>query len=189
MRVLGIDPGSKRLGFGLVDTSGEEPELVTSGVFGLDQETDENYQSFRIRLIRYWISNFYNLPECDLIVTEIVPSQSASGFVGGAVQSDLVKVAITVIHTMALLNDVEFREVSASTVKKSMYGSATKPAVRGTKKKTKVSKVDIRNAVQEYFPELRERKWEVDLMPDETDAIAIALTGAGFSKAKRGGRR
>ena len=38
--ILGIDPGSRRTGFGVIDTSGRKPRYITSGCINLTKLVD-----------------------------------------------------------------------------------------------------------------------------------------------------
>lgn len=183
MRALGIDPGAIRLGYAVVDRNGDSYSLIKSGIVSVPRGEDELFQAYRLRAIREVVEREYELPQYEdvhgllswpglrLIVSETLPAVGGGNFVGS------VEVAKAVITTMQAIHwiehsGIEWKQVGASTVKKCVVGTAKK-----------ATKVQVRNAVQEVFPELKERKWEVDLHADETDAIAVALTGLGYKKS------
>lgn len=191
MRVLGLDPGAVRLGYGLVERSGDDYNLIASGIAGLAREDDEAFGAYRRRLIEHWINPAHHLPMVSelgnqiphIVASEKVPAVGSGNFIS-ATQSELVKVAMVAIHVWLTKNSVEWVEIDGSTVKKATFGAASKPPKAGTKKRRKVTKVDMRNAVFKVFPQLRERTWEEDLLPDEIDGIAVALTALGYKAGK-----
>lgn len=185
MRALGIDPGAVRLGYAVVDRNGDSYSLIKSGIVSVPRRDDELFQAYRLRVIRHWVDTEYRMawsdddsfcgfldwPELDLIVSEILPGVGGGNFVGSVEVAKAAMTALQAVHWIQR-QEVEWQQVGASTVKKNVVGTAKK-----------ATKVQVRNAVQEVFPELKERKWEVDLYADETDAIAVALTGLGYKKS------
>lgn len=181
MRALGIDPGAIRLGYAVVDRNGDSYSLIKSGIVSVPRNDDELFQAYRLRVIRHWVDREFHwsagryglmsIGDLDLIVSEILPGVGGGNFVGSV---EVAKAAVTAMQAIHWANfqDIEWKQVGASTVKKNVVGTAKK-----------ATKVQVRNAVQEVFPELKERKWEVDLHADETDAIAVALTGLGYKKS------
>ena len=183
MRVLGIDPGAVRLGWGYVERKDDEFTLMSSGVVSLPQGPDEKFGEYRRRVACHWWDDFprfmHALGAPDLIASETLPAKGSGNFINP--QTEAVKAAITAMQIGAhAAGKPPWEEIASSTVKKRVFGMASKPPKAGTKKRIKVSKVDMRNAVQAIFPELKERDWETDLLPDEVDAIAVALAAAGY---------
>lgn len=176
MRVLAFDPGAARCGWAVVDSEGgldprSQPYCYRdSGISGLDRGKDEKYQTYRLRLVAYWVERAPELLEThkpDRVITEIVPVVGGGNFVV-ATQSQLAATAATVIQAIAALNEVEITQVAAGTVKRKIGG--VKDA----------SKVKVRNGVLSLFPELEPRRSEFMKVFDETDAIAIAATEIGY---------
>ena len=136
----------------------------------------------------YWWDEFpqmYARTLPDRIFSETLPAKGSGNFINPATEA--VKAAITVMQISAYSAGCPpWEEIASSTVKKLVFGMASKPPKPGTKKRIKVSKVDMRNAVQSIFPDLKQRTWEKDLMPDEIDGIAIALAGAGYKVSQHG---
>jgi len=187
--VLGIDPGAQRAGWAFTQEVDGERRYLGSGVCSLPRKQNEPYQQYRSRLVTFWASNFADIADHldDLhvehgdpdvrIVFEIVP---AIGFQsGGAVQSQLAQVVVTVCQALCEEWEWPYEQLSATTVKQRAtgYGDATK--------------VQVRNAVLSVFPELEPRKKELTSTADEADAIAISLVGGGYRvpKAKGNPRR
>lgn len=146
------------MGFAFLDSG---PELVESGIYGLSRKPDEKYHAYRLRLIDYWVSQTDKMlrrRKPDVIVSEIVPIKGFSD----PSQAYLAGAAITAVHAVASLRKVNHKVVSAASVKKSVA-------------RHKATKVQIRNAVIEAFPELEPRRKEWTKIFDESDAIAIGL--------------
>lgn len=192
MRVLGLDPGALRLGYALVERNEDSFKLVASGITGLEQRENEKFQAFRRRIINYWsdtdsftwlMSAYGNHHPVDLIASEIVPAVGSGNFIQ-ATQSELVKVTIACLQTMHEIYQphIKWKEISSSSVKKAVFGSAKNAA----NKKNTVTKVNMRDAVMSVFPELKERTWMDDLLPDEIDAIAVALATLGYKASVHG---
>jgi len=187
VRALGIDPGVVRLGYALID-KGQDGDfaLLESGVVALPQKPDEKFGDYRRRVSMYWWDEFpqmYARLLPDTIASETLPAKGSGNFINPATEA--IKAAITVMQISAYSAGCPpWTEIASSTVKKAVVGMASKPPKPGSKKRVKVSKVDMRNAVQRVFPELKDRVWEKDLMADEIDAIGIALTALGYKAPK-----
>lgn len=187
--ILGIDPGARRGGWALTQEVDGQHYYLASGVSSLPREDGEPFQKYRLRLVEHWADTFsdlvdqmddlrHDLSDPDYkILFEIVP---AIGFQsGGAVQSQLAQVVVTVCQALCEEWFVNYEQLSATTIKQRAtgYGNATK--------------VQVRNAVLSVFPELEPRKKELTSTADESDAIAISIVGGGYQvpKAKANPRR
>lgn len=167
MRILGIDPGAKRLGIAIVSLD-KGPELIHSEIIGLERTITDSYQSYKLRIIEAFVAKAFSICKefsPNILVSEIVPSK---GFNHSA-QAQLANTGATSFLCVAYLSQIRVEQISAITVKKKLTGNknATKPM--------------IRNKVLSIFPELQSRKDDFKTVFDETDAIAIALVGGGFS--------
>lgn len=168
VRIIGIDPGAKRCGFSVLDFDLDgstdqfsNPRFVASGIFGLSRkdEIQETYSAYKMRLITNAIEVFQRKIEehnPDLFIFEFLPVTN----VGAAAGQRLLAFAVaTVGQVMAELSGVYWSEITASTVKKQMTGHGM------------ATKVQVKNAVLEVFPELKSNKY----LADETDALAIPI--------------
>lgn len=170
MRVLGLDPGALRMGYACIEADGPSYYLAASGIKGLARGENEDFQDFRLRLIDYWCEQFPTILDLwrpNLIVSETVPAVGGGNFIA-ATQSELAKTAITTCQAIAFLNSYEWKQIAANSIKKRLTGNA------------KATKVGVRNAVIEIFPELAPRKKELTTYADESDAIGTSLVGAGY---------
>jgi hypothetical protein len=165
------------MGHALLLQEGEQRDLIASGIDGVERGEKESFQVYRRRLIEYWVDEFHRSLE-DLIhnydapvkfTFEAMPGQGGGNFsTGGAVQTELAKTAATACQAMCHFYGVEWQTVSARTVKKVVAGNS------------QATKVGVRNAVLNVFPELEPRKAELTRLADESDAIAIALWASGY---------
>lgn len=178
--VLGLDIGAKRCGWAFVERNDDEYVLMTSGVTGLEKLPSEKFGVYRTRLTKFWVEEIERLcemvvPEDDWqnhhlwlpskIVMEIIPT------IGGADASQRrlgQAVATTVEAIVHTQYGIPVEQIAATTVKKRLTGSG------------RATKVSVRNKVLEIFPELVPRKKELTKTSDESDAVAIALVGAGY---------
>lgn len=163
--VLGFDPGALRTGYAVVAYGDGGFSLLDSGVIHIPRR-DMKYNEYRREIQRQWFDLFPNmvwLNKPNQIYSEMLPITG-----GAAVQRVLGLGMVITCQTLALEKGIPWEEVSAITVKKRVTGShkATKPKVR--------------DAVIAVFPELQQRKKELTGIWEESDAIAIALTGAGY---------
>ena len=171
-RTLAIDPGALRLGWAIVEREGTKFNLLDSGITGLVRNQDEPFSDYRRRLIRFWLEEWpklrWKMP-IQSVASERLPAVGGGNFIA-ATQSELAKVVISVCQAQVWseTDTLEFtwNELAANTVKKNLTGNA------------KATKVNIRNAVMEVFPELKPRKKEI--LADETDAIGIGLVALGY---------
>lgn len=172
MRILGIDPGALRLGWAVVEYGIDgNLRLIGSGIGGLERQGEEKYSDYRVRLIHHWVKEFRMFESfgCDLWYAERLPAVGGGNFIA-ATQAELAKAVLTTLEAMAYLNAIPVHEVDASHVKKRLTGKGA------------ATKVGVRNAVIQVFPELWARKKEI--VADESDAIGIALVGAGYKHIK-----
>lgn len=158
MKVLAFDPGASRMGFAVLESG---PKYVDSGIVSVTKTDDETYQAYRLRLIHFWAnktSNMLRSIKPDSVVCEIVP---VKGFSDPS-QAYLAGAAIGAVQAICALRKVPSTVVSAASVKVAVA-------------EHKASKVQIRNAVIEAFPELEPRRKDWTKVFDESDAIAIGL--------------
>lgn len=172
-RILAIDPGAERLGWALLEGP-VKPEVLDSGILGLHREPKEEFQKYKLRLIKYWANLapvLFAQTQPDIIVNETLPAVGGGNFIA-ATQSELAKTAITVIHTWAFYQGLVVAQVGATTVK---------AKIGGVKNATKAK---VRNGVTAFFPELtfELKKESVSSPPvwDRSDAIAIGATYCGL---------
>lgn len=178
MKVLSIDPGATRLGFGIIEREGEDKTKSKlryhgSGYYGLSRGTNkskkEPYQEYRLRLIVFWVEEvkaLLNSHKPDVVVSEIVPVVGGGNFVV-ATQSQLASTAITTIQAIAVNEGYEIKQIGATTVK---------ARIGGGKKATKVA---VRNGVMKLMPQLADRKAQWTKVFEEPDALAVGLTHLG----------
>ena len=58
MKILGIDPGLARVGYGLIDTYGHEPKMIDCGIISTNSKTNESDRLVEISNdLRYLIRN------------------------------------------------------------------------------------------------------------------------------------
>lgn len=168
-RVLGIDPGALRLGWAVVEIDDTELNYIDSGIMGISRDDDEKFAHYRLRLIKYWVKEFEFLDrlECSEWYVERLPAVGGGNFIA-ATQSELAKTVLTVIEALALISRRHVIELESSHIKSRLTGNG------------KATKVRVRNEVIQVFPELWPRKKELTDTADESDAIGIALVGAGY---------
>lgn len=171
-RVMAFDVGAIRMGWAVIDANRGDYSLVAYGVKGVTELAAETFRDYRWRLIDYWV---YEFPELvveynpDMFVSEEIPMINHGGKFGN-LQRIKGLVAITVCQALniELFPDKPWRVIAANTAKLCVANN------------NKATKVAVRNAVAKVFPELEEIK--KTLVPDMTDAIGLALTGAGYGE-------
>lgn len=167
VRILGIDPGLRVTGFGLVDARGDRVRYVTSGVI----RTGEGTLAQRLRRIHDGIVELVReyqpaLAVCEIVFVNVNPKSTlllgqARGAAIGALAS----------------RDLDVHEYTALQVKQSVvgHGHATKPQVQA----------------------MMQRLLELPGLPstDAADALACAIChvhaqrlGVAFGARKRRGR-
>lgn len=122
VRILGIDPGSRKTGFGIIDVKGNRSHYVTSGLIRL---TDKEL-SLRLKVIYESISLLINQHQPDAMAIEevfLAKDPRAALKLGQARGAAMVA---------GVVGELDVSEYSARAVKKSVVGSgaATKPQVQ-----------------------------------------------------------
>lgn len=168
-RVLGIDSGAKRCGISFIDIRSDGSlELKSADAIGAEPTAKETYGQHRRRLVSMWTDDLGVLLDAwepNLVICETVPITGAANASGQRLKALMV---VVVAQVLCVQREIAFQEVGANTVKKRVtgIGDATKPKVR--------------EAIISVFPDLAERRKEMIKTPDISDAIAVALVGAGY---------
>lgn len=170
-RVLALDPGAIRMGWAVLEIG---PEYIDSGILGLSRIRDGEkiaFQVYKLQLEEYWahMANvLFNKYRPSGLINEILPAQGS--FTAQSTDSELAKVALTSIHTVAFQRGIEIQQIAANSVKKAMTGNG------------KATKVQVRNGVVELLPTLKPRvkDWTKADKMDEPDAIGVGLAGLGY---------
>ena len=121
--ILGIDPGSRKTGFGVIEVSTKKPQYVTSGIIRLSMRDP---LSSRLRVL------YESLSE---VITTYHPSEAAieSVFVAKSADSALkLGHARGAAMVACVMNELAVHEYAARQIKKSVVGSgaATKQQVQ-----------------------------------------------------------
>lgn len=154
MLILGIDPGSRCAGYGLINVEGKREKSVTYGVIRLDSL--DNHQ-LRLREIYSQIAD---------IVDEYLPDECAVEMpVYGRNPQSMLKLgrAQAAAMLVALNRDIPITEYTPKEVKKSATGNGN------------ASKKQVRYMVRSILS-LTEADKELKL--DASDALAVALCHA-----------
>lgn len=149
--ILGIDPGTNVMGYGLLGITGKKPEMIVMGVIKLGKLGDHY---LRLRRIYERVTQ---------IVTTYLPDELAieAPFFGKNVQSMLkLGRAQGVAMAAALARDIPVREYPPLSVKQSITGSGA------------ASKEQVANMLRHLLDIPKEKM--PDLL-DATDALAVAL--------------
>lgn len=150
-RILGIDPGSGRVGHGLIEMIGGQAQLIGHGCI----ETTVNApQTQKLSHIYESMVKLIDEIRPDLMAVEMI------FFARNTTTAFSVGQARGVILLAAAQANVEVAEIAPLRLKKILFGHG------GAKKK------DVQNFVREYFTIAKEQK----LGDDAADAIAIALS-------------
>lgn len=152
MKILGVDPGSSRCGFGLIEKEGSRLNFLTAGLIE-NKESDINYKLF------------YVARDFDKILLEFQPDLVA---IEKIFFSKNVKTAIEVAQARGVLilqtlkRKIQITEYNPQQIKQAVtsYGMADKKSV------AKMVALLLR------MPSL-------NVIDDTTDALAIAITAAG----------
>lgn len=129
MRVLGIDGGAERLGWGIVESTPTGPVYIDSGLVRMPRGASP-FQDYRVTFIERYVKyltapgSVYDqeIVPIDAVVNETVP---VVGSYGGT-QMYLVNVAVTVVQALAIERDIPVHQVGATTVQKAMVGKRPK---------------------------------------------------------------
>lgn len=172
MRILGLDPGLERLGFGIISTS--PFELTNMGVISHERDYSLPYNedlNLGLDNIATQFPRLLMLYDPKEIAAEIVPV----GKLGS--RSETTVAAITVCKTLAFTYGIPWKDYGANTVKLSVTGDG------------KATKAQVRNAILKLFPawepkhkeEKAKQKHDGMKRPpgipqDAFDGAAIALT-------------
>lgn len=150
--IMGVDPGTNVMGYGLLGVNGKTPSMIVMGVIKLNK-LDDHYM--RLRRIYERISG---------LVTEYLPDEMAieAPFFGKNVQSVLkLGRAQGVAMAAALSKEIPITEYAPLSIKQAITGngSASKEQVANMLKR-------LLNIPDDQMPHLL----------DATDALAVALT-------------
>ena len=149
MRIIGIDPGLARVGYGIIEVQNEKKVLLDCGVIETSKEQQEEYRLFEIykdlnELINHWEPN--------------VAAVEKFFFYRSSTTISVVQ-ARGVIMMVLGSKKIEISEYSPAQIKLTIAGSG------------KASKKDILDAVM-YNLDLKKPP-----KPDDSaDALAVALT-------------
>ena len=163
--IMGIDPGTNVMGYGVLGINGKKPEVVVLGVLELSK-----FESHYMRLHRIYerVTGLY---------TQYLPDEVAleAPFFGKNVQSMLkLGRAQGVAMAAALNRDIPISEYAPRLIKMSVTGNG------------QASKEQVANMLRAL---LHMRSEDMPKLLDATDALAVALTHfyeTGKPKAARG---
>lgn len=178
--ILGVDPGSERLGWAAVES--EPIELLRWGMIS-NPRGPEKYNTYLNSTIGQITNDFprvIGFTEPEAIVAETVPA----GKLGS--RSELVVAAITVCKTIAFQFGIPWYDVAANTAKKKLTGDG------------RATKATVKRAVFAQYPEMQEsnQRWKKEqkkvgvrasgIPQDILDAIGIASVGATVIEERDG---
>lgn len=149
-RILGIDPGSGRLGLGLIEVIKGKTHLIH---FDCIKTTPNSPEGQKLSFIYYEIVKRFNEIKPDLIAIEMI------FFANNAKTAFAVGQARGVVLLAAAQANIEVAEIAPLRLKKVLLGNG------------KAKKKDVQNFVKDYFG--------LEKMPksdDAADAVAIALS-------------
>jgi len=149
-RILGIDPGSGRVGLGLIEIIGGKPKLMH---FDCIETTPNSPEPQKLSMIYYEMVKRINHIKPDLIAIEMI------FFANNAKTAFAVGQARGVILLAASQANIEVTEIAPLRLKKILLGNGT------------AKKKDVQNFVKDYF--------QLEKIPkpdDAADAVAIALS-------------
>ena len=163
--IMGIDPGTNVMGYGVLGINGKKPEVVVLGVLELSK-----FESHYMRLHRIY-------ERVTGLCTQYLPDEVAleAPFFGKNVQSMLkLGRAQGVAMAAALNRDIPISEYAPRLIKMSVTGNG------------QASKEQVANMLRVL---LHMRSEDMPKLLDATDALAVALTHfyeTGKPKAARG---
>lgn len=155
-RILGIDPGSGRMGHGLIEVIKDEPHLIS---YGCIETTVNAPETQKLSYIYDELIKLINEIKPDLIAAEML------FFANNAKTAMAVGQARGIILLVAAQSNIEFAEIAPLRLKKVLMGSGT------------CKKKDIQHFVKDYFG-----LEKVPKPDDAADAISIALSQVFLSK-------
>lgn len=150
--IMGIDPGTNVMGYGVLGIAGRKAEMIVMGVIKLNR-----FESHYLRLARIY-------ERVSGIVTQYLPDELAieAPFFGKNVQSMLkLGRAQGVAMAAALAKDIPIAEYPPLNVKKAVTGNG------------QASKEQVANMLKHLLSIPEEKMPD---MLDATDALAVALT-------------
>ncbi|MEK7202133.1 MAG: crossover junction endodeoxyribonuclease RuvC [Patescibacteria group bacterium] len=150
-RILGIDPGSGRLGLGLIEIIGGKPNLIH---YDCIVTTPNSPEPQKLSFIYYEMVKRFNEIKPDLIAIEMI------FFANNAKTAFAVGQARGVVLLAAQQANIEIVEIAPLRLKKVLLGNG------------KAKKKDVQNFVRHYFSVDEKKK----LGDDAADAVAIALS-------------
>jgi len=150
MRILGIDPGSGRLGHGLIEIVNGRAQLIG---YGCIQTTVNSPEPQKLSQIYEEMVKLINTIRPDLVAVEMI------FFANNAKTAFSVGQARGIVLLVAAQANIKIAEIAPLRLKKVLLGNGT------SKKK------DVQNFVRSYF-NIDEKK---KLGDDAADAVAIAL--------------
>ena len=112
----------------------------------------------------HWFGDLLDEYKITNIISEIVPPISGKGNFGVSPQIPLVISVMAVCKIMAYEDDIEWKDISARSVKTLMIGDSS------------ASKAVIRRLVLDEYPEIKRERKLTDIPFDETDAISIGMS-------------
>ncbi|MEI6690780.1 MAG: crossover junction endodeoxyribonuclease RuvC [bacterium] len=152
MRILGIDPGTHRIGWGVIEKSGSQSTLIACGVIELPRFTVE---SIYLQELYSQLSNLLKLHHPDIVAIEKLFFQTN------------VKTAITVAEGRGVIllavaqSNIPYVDYSPNTIKSAVAGDGA------ANKKAVIRMVSLI------------LKCDTSTMLDDTcDALAVALTAS-----------
>lgn len=149
--IIGIDPGTNVMGYGVIGISGKKPELIALGVVKLNK-----YDSHYLRLLRIYERVLG-------LVEQFLPDEMAieAPFFGKNVQSMLkLGRAQGVAMAAALSRDIPITEYEPRKIKMAITGNGA------------ASKVQVKEMLRRVLS-IPDKDLEIEL--DATDALAVAL--------------
>lgn len=149
-RILGIDPGSGRLGLGLIELTEQKPKLIS---FSCITTTPNSPETRKLAHIYAELVGRLNHIRPDLIAVEML------FFANNARTAFAVGQARGVVLLAAAQANIEVAEIAPLRLKKVLLGNG------------KAKKRDVQHFIKEYF--------QLEKIPqpdDAADAIAIALS-------------
>jgi crossover junction endodeoxyribonuclease RuvC len=155
-RILGIDPGSGRLGHGLIEVINDEAKLIG---FGCIETTANSPEPQKLSHIYEQITRLINQIKPDLIAVEML------FFANNAKTAFSVGQARGVVLLVAAQANIPVVEIAPLKLKKTLLGNGM------------AKKKDVQNFVKEYF-----RLEKIPKPDDAADAVSIALSQVFLEK-------